>query len=302
MSIFRHLAGWIRAEARLERGTKRWARWIGRSWARVSYACRVEPTWLELNQLDIPVPGLPAAFDGFRIVQLTDFHCSRHVNAAYLGEAVELAQAQNADLIALTGDFIHRGFKYVEPAAESLCKLTAPHGVYAVLGNHDYSVRHAYGFRRFPHLHRAVTEALTVRNIRVLQNECLKLERAGSHLQLLGVADLWSKACDLDSAYQEVASTTPVVMLAHNPRTIELLNGRRCDLMLSGHTHGGQVHVPGLGRPTLCKKASRFAAGLYHYRNTHLYVNKGVGFGWRVRYGVRPEVAVLTLRAMAIQT
>jgi len=78
--------------------------------------------------------------------------------------------------------------------------------------------------------------------------------------------------------------------------TVEHLNGRRCDLMLSGHTHGGQVHVPGLGRPTLSKKARQFAAGLYHYRNTYVYVNKGVGFGFRFRYGVRPEVTVLVLR------
>ena len=87
-----------------------------------------------------------------------------------------------------------------------------------------------------------------------------------------------------------------LIVLAHNPRTVEHLNGRRCDLMLSGHTHGGQVHVPGLGRPTLSRKARRFAAGLYQYHDTYLYVNKGVGFGIRFRYGVRPEVTVLVLR------
>ena len=92
--------------------------------------------------------------------------------------------------------------------------------------------------------------------------------------------------------------SVPRVVLAHNPRTVEHLNGRRCDLMLSGHTHGGQVHVPGLGRPTLGRNAKRFAAGLYRYRDTYLYVNKGVGFGFRFRYGVRPEVAVLRLQPL----
>jgi predicted MPP superfamily phosphohydrolase len=87
-------------------------------------------------------------------------------------------------------------------------------------------------------------------------------------------------------------------MLAHNPRTAEGLQDRRCDLMLSGHTHGGQVNWPGLGRP-LGRKARRFAAGLYQFSRTQVYVNKGVGFGFRFRFGVRPEVAVMTLQRTA---
>jgi len=100
----------------------------------------------------------------------------------------------------------------------------------------------------------------------------------------------------LDIAFAGLSPSIPRIVLAHNPRTVERLAGRRCDLMLSGHTHGGQVHLPGIGRPTLGKKARRFAAGMYQYRNTHIYVNKGVGFGFRFRYMVRPEVAVLNLR------
>lgn len=296
MSLFRQFTGWIRTEARVGRGQGRWARWLGRSWARVSYARKVEPTWLELNHTEIPVRDLPPSLDGFRIVQLTDIHCGRHVTPAYLSEAVDLAQAEEPDLVALTGDFIHRGFKYVEPAAEAMSRLSAPLGVFAVLGNHDYSVRAAYGFRRFPNLYRTITEALTRKNIRVLDNESVRFECADGALNLIGVADLWSRECDLEAGYRGVDPAEPCVVLAHNPRTIEHLEDRRCDLMLSGHTHGGQVHVPGLGRPTLGKHARRFAAGLYRHRDTSLYVNKGVGFGWRVRFGVRPEVAVFILR------
>lgn len=295
--MLHHLVGWLRHEARAGRARGRWARWIGRNWARVSYGFRVEPTWLELNQCDIPIPDLPAAFADFRIVQLSDFHCGRQVTPAYLNEAVDLALAQQPDLVVLTGDFIHKGYHYVDRVAETLSRLTAPHGVFAVLGNHDYSVRNALGFRRYRHLYRAVADALRGQGIRVLHNEKVALTRGQESLHLVGVEDLWSRACDLDQAFAGLMAGEPRVVLAHNPRTIEKLNGQRCDLMLSGHTHGGQVRFPLLGRPTLGPKARKFAAGLYHYRDTYLYVNKGVGFGFRFRYNVRPEVAVLTLRS-----
>src|SRR5947209_17491157 len=100
--MLHHMVGWLRQESRTGRARGRWARWIGRSWARVSYGYRVEPTWLELNRYEIPVPGLPQAFQGFRIVQLSDFHCSRQVTPSYLGEAVNMAQAQKGDAVLLT--------------------------------------------------------------------------------------------------------------------------------------------------------------------------------------------------------
>lgn len=287
---------WLRAEARIERREKRWARWIGRSWARVSYGYWVEPTWLELNRFEVGIRDLPPAFDGLRIAHLTDFHCSHQVTATYLREAAALAQAQQPDLIVLTGDFVHKGHRYVETAAEALADLKAPLGVFAVLGNHDFSVRNALGWRRFRHLHRAVGDALQQRGIQVLRNEAAILRRGEEALHLVGVEDLWSRECDLERAYAVVPRSAPTLVLAHNPRTIEQLDGRRCDLMLSGHTHGGQVHLAGWGRPVLSKKARRFAAGLYRHEDAHLYVNKGVGFGFRFRYGVRPEVALVTLQ------
>jgi predicted MPP superfamily phosphohydrolase len=290
------MVGWLRSEARAGRARARWAKWIGRSWARVSYGYRIEPTWLELNRCPVPIRDLPESFRDFRIVQLSDFHCSRKVTPQYLAEAVALAHAEHPDLIVLTGDFIHRGYKFIDPVAEVLGRLSAPFGVYAVLGNHDFSVRNALGFRRYRHLHRAVARALSARGIQVLRNEAVTLERQGSLLQLIGVEDLWSRVCDLDCAFAGLPAGVPTVVLAHNPRTVEWLEGQRCDLMLSGHTHGGQINLPRLGRPMLSRRARRFAAGMYRYRDTHLYVNKGVGFGFRFRFGVRPEVVVLTLQ------
>jgi hypothetical protein len=279
---------------------RRWARWIGQNWARVAYAYHIEPTWLEVNQLDVPVPGLGAEFAGFRIVQLTDFHCSRKVTSSYLSEAVALASQQQGDLVVLTGDFVHKGYRYIDRVADVLGRLRAPFGVYAVLGNHDFSIRNSLGFRRHRHLHHAVCGALQAQGIQVLRNETVRLQRRQAGLYLTGVDDLWSRDCDVQRACDGLNPALPRIVLAHNPRTIERLGSERCDLMLSGHTHGGQVNLPGIGRPMLTRRARRFAAGLYRFHNSYLYVNKGVGFGIRFRFGVRPEVAVATLRPAAL--
>jgi predicted MPP superfamily phosphohydrolase len=286
----------MRRESSPEYSRGRLARWIGRSWARVHYATRVEPTWLELSRHNVPIPGLPRHFAGLRVVQLSDFHAGRHVTGAYLDEAVALAQRQNPDLIVLTGDFVHKGFKYVHRVARVLGRLRASHGVFAVLGNHDFSIRNALGIRRYRHLHQVVADALENQGIRVLRNQTVRLVRGDGALNLTGVEDLWSRQCDLELAYAGTNHAEPRLVLAHNPCTVEHLGDRRCDLMLSGHTHGGQVDLPGLGRVTLSKRGKRFAAGMYRVGSTHLYVNKGVGFGFRVRYNVRPEVALLTLQ------
>jgi len=326
--MIKQVAGWCRAEHPSEKSRGRWARWIGRNWARFSYGYKVEPTWLELNQFHIGIADLPPEFAGFRIAQLTDFHCSRQVTPAYLHEAVRLAQAQKPDVIVLTGDFVHKGCRYVDRVAATLGRLSAPLGVYAVLGNHDFSVRNALGLRRYRYLHRRVARALEAQGIRVLRNEAVRLRRGSATMHLAGVEDLWSRCCDLDRALEGLCPSVPCIMLAHNPRTADQLQGRRCDLMLSGHTHGGQINWPGFGRPFIRGHRSfvapkwaqrlmrdrdrlrgpspgraspvRFAAGLYQVSQTQVYVNKGVGFGFRFRFGVRPEVAVMTLQPKSV--
>lgn len=294
--MWKNLMHWVQRERRAEHKDGRLARWLGRTWARVHYATRIEPTWLELTHHTVPIAGLPPAFHGMRLVQLTDFHGSRKVTNAYLREAVDLAQAQDPALVVLTGDFIHHGFKHIKNVARELGRFRAPHGVFAVLGNHDYSVRNALGLRRHRHLHQAVADALADEGIRVLRNETVPLVQGGARVHLTGLEDLWSRMCDVQQAYADTSDELARLVLAHNPCTIEHLAGRRCDLMLSGHTHGGQVDLPGLGRVTLSRNGKRFAAGMYHVGQSQLYVNKGVGFGFRVRYNVRPEVALVTLQ------
>jgi len=271
------------------------AHWIGRTWARVGYARRVEPTWLELNPHRIDVPHLPTTFEGFKIAQLSDLHGGHHLPVDYLPRAVDLTLSQNPDVIALTGDFVHKGYRHIREVARSLSRLKAPQGVFAVLGNHDFSVRNALGLRRHRGLYQAVVDALHDEGIRVLRNETLALEKDDCKVYLAGLDDLWSREWNPGLALNDLCPRTPRIVMAHNPLTVHLLGEHRCDLMLSGHTHGGQIDWPGLGRFFLGRKSREFAAGMYRHNATNIYVNKGVGYGLRFRFNVRPEVAMFTL-------
>ena len=144
-----------------------------------------------------------------------------------------------------------------------------------------------------------MADALSARGIRVLRNESAVVKKAGVPFQVAGIDDLWSGECNPASALKDLCPNSPRLVLAHNPLTIDQLCGERCDLMLSGHTHGGQVNWPGVGRLFIGKKARRLPAGLCQHGDTPVYVNKGVGYGWRFRFGVRPEVAMFHLRRAA---
>ena len=270
------------------------AKWIQHKLSRLNYAMHIEPTWLEINRTQIIVPGWSPPRP-LRIVHMTDFHLQQRVPAAYVAACVEAANAEQPDIIALTGDFIHSGEKFVEPIADLLAPLKAPLGVYAVLGNHDYAVRNALGVSTRRQLPKQVASALERRGIRVFHNELLTLTHGGLALQISGVEDLWSRACRPDLALARLDSSLPHIMLAHHPRTIELLTSERCDLMLSGHTHGGQVVFPRAGAITLSRRMKCYASGLYPIHGRLLYVNKGIGFGFKIRYNSRPEIAVFDL-------
>lgn len=276
---------------------RRAAQWLGRTWARMSYGRRIEPTWLELTHVDVPVADLAPSLHGLRLAHLTDFHGGHHLPADYLEHVIERTMATEPDAITLTGDYIHKGYKHIDDVARILARLKAPLGVYAVLGNHDYSVRNATGMRRHRGLHHAVAQALAARGIRVLRNEAAVLEQAGARIAVAGIDDLWSGECNPTAALGDLCPQTPRIVLAHNPQTVDLLAGLRCDLMLSGHTHGGQVNWPGIGRVFLGRQGRRFAAGMYHHEGTPVYVNKGIGYGLRFRFQVRPEVALVTLQS-----
>lgn len=287
-------AFWRRVK-RLGSSPGRFRRWWSRNLARWAHATRVEPLWLEVNRLSIPISDVRKGWS-LRIVQLSDIHLQRSMPLDYLQRCVAAANRENPDLIVITGDFIQSGHRYVEPVCEILSELSAPLGVLAVLGNHDYGVRNTWSLRRNHTLSKAITKGLQDRQIRVLQNELVTFAFQGTVLQVTGVGDLWSRQCHPAAAMRLLDPANPHVMLAHNPRTIELLGTARCDLMLSGHTHGGQVSLPGLGPVLIRGKMRRYAAGLIQHANRTVYVNKGIGFGFKFRLNRRPEIAAIELR------
>ena len=193
------------------------ARWIGKTWARLSYGRKIEPTWLEFNELTLPIKDLSPALSGLKIAHLTDFHGGEHLPKHYLPEVVERTLALKPDLIALTGDFVHKGYRHVEDVARALRPLVAPLGVYAVLGNHDFSVRNALGWRRHRGLNVAVADALSAQGIRVLRNESELVQRDEGSIQIAGIDDLWSGECDLPAALANLCPHTPRLCLPTIP-------------------------------------------------------------------------------------
>ena len=272
----------------------RMARWVGRTAGRLRHAIYVEPTWLEVNRLRVPVPGLPAHSAGLRIAHLSDFHFSRKIPDSYIERVVRRTNRLEPDVVALTGDFVQSGYRYVRGMGRLLAQLRAPLGVYAVLGNHDYSIR-LQGVQRHRRLAGAVRDALESHGIHVLQNQWRHLVAGRGGVAVVGLDELWAGRCDADAAMAWVPDDAVRIVLAHNPLSLERLNGHSCELMLSGHTHGGQVHLPGLGRLFLSRRMRRYAAGIHRSGTTWLYVNKGIGFHHRIRYNVRPEIALVEL-------
>ena len=250
------------------------------------YASLIEPHSYHIIETNILVPELPAAFEGFRIAQITDVHHSRIVPIAEVHRVVEAAMKTKPDLIALTGDYTTSYRRYIEPCAEALGELSAPEGVWAVLGNHDHYTDPLLTVR-----------ALKRHRVSVLENANTAITRGGDTLQLLGIGDwTWGRA-DWARALHGVDKRRPSVMLSHQPVVLDLPEAEGVSLILSGHTHGGQVSLPLVGPPIRYGRDFKYVQGLYEKNGTQLYVSAGTGvIGLPVRLGVRPEISVLKLK------
>lgn len=266
-----------------------------------AWAFWLEPASLAVRRVSLSVPGWRAEHAGLKVALLTDLHVGApHMSLGRLRRVVERTNAEAPDVVLITGDFVIGGpqdeggerggvlggtFVEPEPIAGELRHLRAPLGVYAVLGNHDWWFD---GER--------VTRSLEGAGLRVLENQAVRVERGGRAFWLVGIADLWTRRPAVEGALREVTTPDPVVLFTHNP---DIFPGvpARVSLTVAGHTHGGQVNLPLLGRPVVPSRfGQRYAFGHVEEGGRHLYVGGGVGTSIiPVRFRVPPEVVVLSL-------
>ena len=265
---------------------------------------------LSTEALTVNIAGLPASLQGKKLVQLSDFHYDGlRLSAEMLEKAIAVTNEAKPDLILLTGDYVTDDPSPIHQLVVRLKHLQSRSGIYAILGNHDI----------YKQAKAEVTEALTSIGIHVLWNEIAY--PLGKELPLVGLADYWSREFHPAPVMNQLNPDTPCIVLSHNPDTAEILQRWRVDLQLSGHTHGGQIVIPGIGPAALfyeklVKKIPRkvrrrfpflevnvsvvkhweWAQGLHRLGKNQLYVNRGLGTYLPGRLFCRPEVTIITLQ------
>lgn len=255
-----------------------------------AYPLVVEPRWLEVTHTPVRIGNDRG--EPIRILHLSDLHRSWFVPLSMIHHAITLGLAEKPDLIAVTGDFItHNQEVGFEKYADCLSRLSAAAPSFAVLGNHDGG---EWASGRFGYAdHRHVEDLVKRAGIDLLHNRCLPVSVRGRTVNLAGVGDLWSKEVNSAAAFRGIEPGAPVVLLAHNPDSKEALRGRSWDLMLAGHTHGGQIVIPFEGPKYAPVNDFRYIAGLGSWEGRQIFVTRGVGNVGGVRFRCRPEVSIL---------
>jgi predicted MPP superfamily phosphohydrolase len=259
------------------------------------YAGEVARHEIDVVDRPIAIPNLPASFHGYRIVQLSDIHLDEYTEPFFLEHIVHRVNALAPDLVLITGDFItHGSLSFIAArhalrrCAEILTTLTAPLR-YACLGNHDVSYDAP-----------EVVRVLAAHNTPVLVNQYLPIERNGGRLWLCGLDDPATSHPDLNLTVP-ANPDGPVILMAHEPdyadEVIAHPRGPFVNLMLAGHSHGGQIRLPFLGPLILPPFAEKYPEGYYRFNQLQLYVNRGIGtVGLPFRLNCPPEITVITLQ------
>ncbi len=246
----------------------------------------LEAKWCRVVRRTVALPNLPPPFRGTTVALLADVHHGPFVPLDYIRHVVAMTNALRPDIVALAGDYVHHADHYIAPGIAELGNLKASMGRFAVRGNHDN--------RHFTPITRA---ALADAEIPDLNNTGVWLERGGARLRICGVGDLWTDRQDPDAALGDATPEDAVILLSHNPDFVETLRDPRVGLVLSGHTHGGQVVVPGFGAPIVPSRyGQKYLHGLVQGPCAQVFVSRGVGtISPPVRFLCRPEVVLITL-------
>ena len=257
----------------------------------------LEPNRPRIVRKEIALRRWPARLEGFTVALLSDFHYDPYFSVHPLRSAIGMVNGLRPDLIVLTGDFVSvpwfgdpaAGASAAEPCAQLLRQMQAPHGPWAVMGNHD----------AFTDPDR-VTSSLRAAGIRVLSNQSAPIERDGARFWLGGVDDVLGRTANLDATLHNVPADEASILLAHEPDYADHVARYPVDLQLSGHSHGGQVRVPFFRPLYLPDLARKYIWGLYKIGGLTLYTNPGLGtVGVPVRMNCPPEITLLTLRRSA---
>ena len=252
---------------------------IGAATGGAAHGFLYERHHLQLTRSAFPVPGLPESLRGLRVGVLTDIHHSQTVPREMVSAAVNMMMAEKPDLIVLGGDYVSwRDRRYVHPAAEALAPLTAPHGVIAILGNHDDD--------------REMPAALAAKGFTVLKDARTRLSIRDEAIDFAGVRYWTYKVADIAHVLRGTLPLT--ILLAHTPKRLNEAQQFAVPAVISGHTHGGQIVLPGLG--PIAAREFPVVSGLGMRPGTTIFVSRGVGTIYvPVRINCPPEVAVLTL-------
>jgi uncharacterized protein len=253
------------------------------------YSTRLEPAMLKVERLRLRLAHSHGGLRGFRLVQISDIHMGGWMSRSRLERVVTKVLDQNPDVVAITGDFISRhsaDLSHITDLSAVLAPLASRVMTVAVLGNHD----HRYGLK---YLRRLFAEI----GICELPNRFLTIKIGKSPLYLAGVDDIWMKKDDLDGLLAKLPAEGPAVLLAHEPDFADkAAESGRFDLQISGHTHGGQVVLPGRGPLVLPRMGKRYPSGLYQVGQMFQYTNRGVGMGTlHFRFNCPPEITVFDL-------
>jgi predicted MPP superfamily phosphohydrolase len=249
------------------------------------YSARVGSQNVVVERVQVPLKNLKSGLEGCKIVQMSDIHLYPYTQIGLVQEAVSVANALQPDLVVLTGDYVLQKAGSIFDLAPVLASLNARYGVFAIVGNHDVWTNVD-----------VVRAGLEEAKISVLRNESIVLGAGSSLINLAGLDDGWSGKPDLKATLASLPANTPTILLAHEPDLADTfsLDGR-VSLQLSGHTHGGQVRLPGIGAPLLPFLGRKYDRGLYNVNNMWLYTNTGIGVVFPFRFNCPPEVTEITL-------
>jgi uncharacterized protein len=244
---------------------------------------------IEITRHEVFINDLPLSFDGYRIAFLTDTHVASFMRRGFYREVVAQVTRFDPDLVLLGGDFVSFERHIPLMAEVLLTGLSARDGMYAVLGNHDYWAN-ADG----------VIAAMTARGVRFVVNRSIAIRRGDDAIALAGIDELYRGTPDINAAFERVDPARPCIGLSHHPDIVDLLTDRRIDLLVCGHTHGGQIRFPFFGALVVpSKHEGRYAAGFHRVGRVLMYVSRGIGSIPPLRILCKPEVATFVLRRNA---